>query len=123
MRISGYGLETIHLEEELSLSGGEAIGLFIWLEEADYIRPEWRYGKRRREEGSGTLDCLTERGYELLGELPDPQERLILGLEAASRAIARDPNLSPDEKGRRIDWLEEGKFWPEPSRWRSPKLY
>ena len=53
---------------------------------------------------------LTEKGLVAIGEMPDPQERLALILDAAIRAVQRDASLAPEEKKRRIDWFEEAKF-------------
>jgi hypothetical protein len=52
---------------------------------------------------------LTEKGLLTIGEMPDPQERIILGVEAAMRSIQRDPTMDAAEKQQKIDWLEEFK--------------
>lgn len=52
---------------------------------------------------------LTDKGLIALGEMPDPQERFIVGLEAAIRAIREDGQMEEPEKKRRIDVLEEAK--------------
>lgn len=59
---------------------------------------------------SAQVRGLTNKGLIEIGEVPDPQERLILGLDAAMRSIQRDPTLTDEEKKRRIDWFEEAKF-------------
>lgn len=48
-------------------------------------------------------------GLAQIGELSDPQERFLLGLEAAIQAIREDDRIPEEEKRRGIDWLEEGK--------------
>jgi hypothetical protein len=58
----------------------------------------------------GLLYHLEDGGYELIGELPNPQERLALVLEAAIQATRRDGRLDDTEKRRRIDLFEETKF-------------
>jgi hypothetical protein len=45
-----------------------------------------------------------------IGEMPDPQERLALIMDAAIRAVDRDERLDKDEKKKRIDWFEELKI-------------
>jgi hypothetical protein len=56
------------------------------------------------------LDNLETRGYELIGELPNPQERLALVLDATIQAVRRESELDPQERKPLIDWLEEVKF-------------
>ena len=56
------------------------------------------------------LDHLETRGYELIGELPDPQERIVVILEGAIRAVQRDDRLDDAEKKKRVDLLEEAKW-------------
>jgi hypothetical protein len=53
---------------------------------------------------------LTEKGLLAIGEMPDPQERLALILEAAIQAVEKDDSLDKDEKKKRIDWFEEAKI-------------
>jgi hypothetical protein len=53
---------------------------------------------------------LETRGYELIGELPDPQERIVVILEGAIRAVQRDDRLDDAEKKKRVDLLEEAKW-------------
>jgi hypothetical protein len=100
-----------HLARELGLGGGETVGLFRWAESEGYIRPN--YGALGRDYGDwkrGTLEHLQSKGYELIGELPDPQEHLARILDAAIQVVQRDASLDPQEKKRRIDWFEEAKF-------------
>jgi hypothetical protein len=52
---------------------------------------------------------LETEGYELIGEPPDPQERLALILEAAIRTV-KDNSLDEAAKKRRVDWFEELKI-------------
>jgi hypothetical protein len=101
----------INLAGELDLSGAETVSLFRWAEEAGYIRPNYggRLG-RSAPTPMGSLEYLQPKGYELIGELPDPQERLALILEAAIRAVQKDESLSEGEKKKRIDWFEEAKI-------------
>jgi len=105
-----YTTHRIDLAKELVLSGGEIVGLFRWAESEGYVRPNYGRGGPYSELPMGVLYHLETEGYELIGELPDPQERLALVLEAAIRAVQRDEDLSPQEKKRRIDLFEEVKF-------------
>jgi hypothetical protein len=100
----------INLAGELDLSGGETVGLFRWAESEGYIRPNYGSMGQGGEVSIGVLDHLESKGYELIGELPDPQERLALILEAAIRTVQKDDSLDKDEKKRRIDWFEEAKI-------------
>ncbi len=100
----------IALSEELGLSGGETVGLFRWAEAADYINPNYGSVGRDVQLASAFLEYLEPEGYELIGELPSPQERLALILEAAIEAVQRYASLDQHEKKRRVDWLEEAKF-------------
>jgi hypothetical protein len=100
----------VELAEELGLSGGETVGLFRWAEAAGYIRPNYGSVGRDVQGPTASLEYLQPEGYELIGELPDPQERLALVLEAAARTVQKDAGLDPTEKKSRIDWLEEMKF-------------
>jgi hypothetical protein len=106
-------LQQISLAEELGLSGGETVGLFRWAESEGYVRPN--YGGSTQispgaEVPTAGLDHLETKGYELIGELPDPQERLALILEAAIQATRKDGQLDDTEKRHRIDLFEEAKF-------------
>ena len=109
------GMQQTSLAEELGLSGGETVGLFKWAESEGYVRPNYG-GSGYISPGTEVpvpaagLDHLETKGYELIGELPDPQERLVLILEAAIRAVQRDESLSQAQKKRKIDLFEEMKF-------------
>ena len=89
----------INLAGELDLSGAETVGLFRWAEAAGYIHPTYGGSMERSAPVTmGSLEYLQLKGYELIGELPDPQERLALILEAAIRAVQQDESVSKDEK-------------------------
>jgi hypothetical protein len=47
---------------------------------------------------SAVVRGLTERGLIEIGELPDPQQKIIQGLEANIRRIEQDTSMSPDRK-------------------------
>lgn len=47
---------------------------------------------------SAVVRGLTERGLVLIGELPDPQERLIEGLEANIKRFEDDASIPPERK-------------------------
>jgi hypothetical protein len=53
------------------------------------------------------VEYLTEKGLREIGELPDPREELLLGLEAAIASLGEDPRLSEEEKRQKIDWLQQ----------------
>ncbi len=42
-------------------------------------------------------------GLSEVGELPDTRERLLVGLEAEMQMVRDDPNLTSEEKKRKID--------------------
>ena len=106
----GREAHDVDLAGELGLSVGETVGLFRWAESEGYIRPNYGSGGREADIAIASLEHLESKGYELIGELPDPQERLALVLEAAIRAVRSDQSLTPEERQRRIDWFEEAKF-------------
>jgi hypothetical protein len=110
---AGTAMQQISLAEELGLSGGETVGLFMWAESEGYFRPNYG-GSVNISPGTSALaaglDHLETKGYELIGELPDPQERLALILEAAIRAVQKDNTLDEATKKRRVDWFEELKI-------------
>ena len=106
-------MQRIALAEELGLSGGETVGLFKWAESEGYVRPN--YGGSSQvspgtEVPAAGLDHLETKGYELIGELPNPQERLAVILEAAIRAVQRDDSLDEAAKKRQVGWFEELKI-------------
>jgi hypothetical protein len=106
----GGGRADVNLAEELGFSGPETVGLFRWAESEGYIRPSYGSGGRNANTATASLDHLEGKGYELIGELPDPQERLALILDATIQAVPRDISLGPEEKQQRIDWFEEAKI-------------
>jgi hypothetical protein len=107
------GMQETSLAEVLGLSGGETVSLFKWAESEGYVCPN--YGgsvpiSSGTEAQAAGLDHLETRGYELIGELPDPQERIVIILEGAIRAVQRDDRLDDAEKKKRVDLLEEAKW-------------
>jgi hypothetical protein len=106
-----YSRRTINLQNELSLSGQETVGLFRWAESAGFIRPGYG-GPLGRDAPTpmGVLEHLETEGYELIGEMPSPEERLALILDAAARVVQQDQSLTPEERQERIDCFEEAKF-------------
>ncbi len=105
-----FETQDIDLGEELGFGSGETLGLFRWAETEGYIRPHYGSLGRDIQTPMGSLEHLEAEGYELIGELPNPQERLALVLESAIRAVRSDQSLTPEERQRRIDWFEEAKF-------------
>ena len=85
-----HGTHRIKLAEELGLSGGETVGLFRWAESAGYLCPNYGRSGRDSEAPLGVLEHLETEGYELIGEMPNPEDGLALILEAAIRAAHRD---------------------------------
>lgn len=108
--ILNVGGRQTDLADNLGLSGAETVGLFGWLESAGYIKPHFGDRARNAPWLMGSLEYLEREGYELIGELPNPQDRLAFVLEAAIRATRKDASLGEDEKKRRIDWFEEAKI-------------
>jgi len=89
--------------------------LFIRLVNEGYIDADLR-----REYAGGppfsraVIRGLTEKGLTEIGELPDPQQKIIQGLEANIRRIEQDTSMSPGRKqyliaaGRQaIDFVRE----------------
>ncbi len=90
----------------LGMSGGETVGLLRRLGYDGYVRVDFG---RSRSFGRARVESLTDKGMREIGELPDPQERFLLGLEAAIRAIREDESIPGPGRSRRIDVLEEAK--------------
>lgn len=100
------GLANDNVAELLGMSGGEAVGLLRRLSADGYVRVDFG---RHSSFGRARVESLTDKGLREIGELPDPQERFLLGLEAAIRAIREDESIPGPERSRRIDVLEEAK--------------
>jgi hypothetical protein len=77
----------------------QQLNLFVRLVDEGYINAEL---KRELVGGppvtSAVIRGLSERGLIEIGELPDPQEKIIQGLEANIRRIEQDTSMSPDRK-------------------------
>jgi hypothetical protein len=56
------------------------------------------------------VEYLTSKGMQEIGEFPDPQQRLVLGFDAAIRTVQQDDSMPEAEKKRKIDWFEEAKI-------------
>jgi hypothetical protein len=105
----GLGDRHVNLAEELGLSSGETVGLFRWAEREGYIRPSYDSSGPQAETATAFLEHLESKGYELLGELPDPAERLLLSLQAMEAAIDARQDLRPEQKELATKALEELK--------------
>lgn len=103
------GVSDVRVADELELSGGETLSLFRRAISENYLGVDLEEGAMRKEFGTSALHYITDRGLAQIGELSDPQERFLLGLEAAIQAIREDDRIPEEEKRRGIDWLEEGK--------------
>lgn len=101
----------MNLAEELGLSGGETVGLFRWAESAGYISPNYGSRSRNNDTAQASLDHLESKGYEIIGELPDPGELLLLRLDAIQAAIEARQDLRPEEKEHATRALEELKHF------------
>ena len=99
----------IDLVEELGLGIGETIGLFRWAESEGYIRPRYGSSGRGGQAAIGVLDHLESKGYELIGELPDPQKHLSLILDAAMAAAVQAADR-PEEKKKWQGLREDFRF-------------
>jgi hypothetical protein len=53
------------------------------------------------------IDYVTEPGLREIGQLPDPREELLMGLEAAIASVRKDPRLDEEEKRQKINWLQQ----------------
>ncbi len=77
----------------------QQVNLFVRLVHEGYINADLR---REFVGGppftSAVVRGLSERGLTEIGELPDPQEKIIRGLEANIRRIEQDPSMSPQRK-------------------------
>lgn len=51
---------------------------------------------------SAQVRGLRDKGLIEIGELPNPQEHLLSGLETALREIQQDPTLGPEEKEKKL---------------------
>jgi hypothetical protein len=104
---TGTEVDVVAVERQSS----QAINRFVRLVDEGYINAQLQKGVLGGPAFSSALvRGLTEKGLIEIGELPDPTERLVLGLDAAIRVIQRDPTLDEEERRRRIDWFEEAKF-------------
>ena len=101
----------VNLAEALGLGGGETVSLFGLAESAGYIRPNYGMGGPGAQASMAVLDHLETSGYELIGELPNPGERLMLSLEAAEAAIDARQDLGPEQKEVARRALEELKHF------------
>jgi hypothetical protein len=92
----------------LGVSGGEAVGLFKYVCREGYVRLSYGSDLSKTVDFV-TVEYIAPRGLLEIGELPNPHERFLMGLEAAIQAIREDDRMSPETKKKGIDWLEEGK--------------
>ena len=99
--------EGVDVGEKIGVRSAEAISMFKRLAQAGYIITDVR---PLESFGTPGVWGLTNDGLAQIGRLPDPQERLVLGLDAAIRSVQRDSTLGDEDKKRRIDWFEEAKI-------------
>lgn len=92
----------------LGVSGGEAVSLFRYVCRQGYVSLNPR-SDISSSFGLVIVESISNRGLLEIGELPDPQQRFLMGLEAAIQAIREDDRIDQETKEKGIDWLEEGK--------------
>ncbi len=97
----------IDIGEKFGARGARAVSIFKRLDRAGYLESDIEH---TADSGVTSFRGLLNPGLAEIGELPDARERLLLGLEAAIQMVRDDPNLTPEEKKRKLDWFEEGKF-------------
>jgi len=86
----------------LGVPGGEALSLFRYVcnEELVHVSPQ---SDLSSSIGIVIVEDISNRGLLEIGELPDPKERLLSGLETALRDIQLDPMLKPEEKEEKLN--------------------
>jgi hypothetical protein len=95
-----------HAQE--GLNGAQAMTLFQQLVEEGYIATNWLDTNidelPRLHVG---LRYLTTQGLREIGELPDPNQRLLVALDATHRAIEQDPSIPEEDKRDMLDTLQK----------------
>jgi len=107
--------DVLNTADELSIPQAEGAAIVQRLYREEFLEGKLGQGYKQ---GSGAsvpfsrlkVEYLTSKGMQEIGEFPDPQQRLILGFDAALRTIRQDNSISEEEKKRKIDWFEEAKF-------------
>lgn len=101
-------------DQIVEMGGGEerALNLFLTLVHEQLIDADPPIGGSKTS--SAPFDYafvrgLHANGLRAIGELPNPQESFVAGIEAVIRAIKEDESISEPEKARKIDALEETK--------------
>ncbi|QIN80966.1 hypothetical protein GBA65_21135 (plasmid) [Rubrobacter marinus] len=92
----------------LGVSGAEAVALLRYVADEGYVRLG-RGSRLSGYTGLVTVEYVTPAGLLEIGELPDPRETFLVGLEAAIRALRADARMPEDARKKGIAWLEEGK--------------
>jgi glycerate kinase len=97
----------------VEMGGGEerVLNLFLILVREGYIDADPVAGSKDKSApfGMAYVRGLHTKGLRAIGELPNPQESLVAGIEAAIQAIREDRQIEEAEKKRRIEVLEEAK--------------
>ena len=94
--------------QALGVSGGESVSLFRYVCSQGCVLTSPQ-SDLSRSFSMVTVESISNRGLLEIGELPDPQQRFLMGLQAAIQAIREDDRINPEDKEKGIDWLEEGK--------------
>lgn len=97
----------------LSVSDAQAVRLFRYVcrEGFVHVSPQ---SDLSRSHSLVSVENISDSGLLEIGELPDPQQRFLMGLEAAIQAIREDDRIPYEEKKRGIEWAEEGKHLARP---------
>jgi hypothetical protein len=94
--------EVSSIAEDCGLSLEEAARILRMLAEERYIHAEFGSPTGMYSFNMVKVYDLLDRGRIEIGDLPDPQERFVAGLEKAIAAIRADQTLSDETKERRI---------------------
>lgn len=95
-------------EEQEGMNGAQAMHLFKQLVEEGYISTSWlNTGSDRWPWAHAGPQYLTTRGLLEIGELPDPDQKLIAALAATRRMIEQDPGIPEEDKPGMLDTLEK----------------
>ena len=90
------------------MNGAQATHLFKQLVEEGYISTSWFDTKvDRRPWAIVGPQYLATRGLLEIGELPNPDQKLVTALAAARRAIDQEPSIPEEDKRNMLGTLEK----------------
>jgi MoxR-like ATPase len=85
------------LAKDLGISAAEAIGLLRELDGHE-IDLRWDHGAEVAGAGIVTLVRITPEGRAAIGDVPDPNAKLLAALDELAEAIAEAQDVDPDDK-------------------------